>query len=157
MKIFDATAVIAFLSDMNYPEGLEQLSKYYEIIIPQGVADEITKSPGKEILQDFAKRKVVQIVNVDPEKVTQVQNENPQLHQGECEAIVCAQTYTGEKKICIVSDDSKARKIFQMLNFEWSERLLDIMKEKGIIDSYTHSSKIDKLKKSAFYSRGMKK
>ena len=157
MKIFDATAVIAFLSDMNYPEGLEQLSKYYEIIIPQGVADEITKSPGKEILQDFAKQKVVKIVNVDPEKVTQIQNENPQLHRGECEAIVYGQTYAGEKKICIVSDDSMARKLFQMLNFKWTERLLDIMREKGIIDSDTHSSKIDKLKKSAFYSRGMKK
>ncbi len=153
MKIFDATAVIAFLNDMSFPEGIEQLSKHCEIIIPQGVADEITKFPGKKILKGFADRKVVKIVKVDQEKVTQIQNEHPQLHAGECEAIVYAQEYSGKKKLCIVSDDSKARKIFLMLNFKWTERLLDIMKEKGIIDSNTHSSKIDKLQNSAFYSR----
>ena len=41
MKIFDATAIIAFLSEMECPEGLELLSEHYKLIIPQGVADEI--------------------------------------------------------------------------------------------------------------------
>ena len=156
MKIFDATAVIVFLNDMDYSEGITKLSKHYEIIIPEGIADEIKKSPGKEILQDLAKQKVVKIVKVDQSKVDRILNEHPQLHRGECEVIAFMHTYSGEKKACIVSDDSKARKIFQMLNFKWTERLLDIMKEKGIIDYETHSSKSDKLRNSAFYSRRRK-
>lgn len=156
MKIFDATAVIAFLVEMKCADSLEALSKHYEIIIPEGVADEIKKSPGKEILQNLEKHKVVKIVKVDQQIATQITNGHPQLHQGECEAIACAQTYRGEKKVCIVSDDSKARKIFQKLNFKWTERLLDIMKEKGIIDSEKYASKINLLQNSPFYSRSRK-
>ena len=156
MKIFDATAVIAFLSEMNYPEGLIELSKHYEIIIPEGVASEIHNSPGKETLQGLAQRRIVKIVKVDPQRTAQIQNESPQLHLGECEGIAYVQAYSGEKKICIVSDDSKARRIFPMLNFKWTERLLDIMKEKGIIDARTHASKMEKLQNSTFYSRSRK-
>jgi len=156
MKIFDATAIIAFLNDMDYPEGITELSKYYEIVIPEGVANEIKKSPGKEMLQDLAKHKAVKIIKVDQSKVNQILNEHPQLHRGECEAIAFMQMYSGEKKACIVSDDSKARKIFQKLNFKWTERLLDIMKERGIIDSDIHASISDKLQNSAFYSRRKK-
>jgi len=47
----------------------------------------------------------------------------------------------------------KARSFFQKLNFKWTERLLEIMKERGIIDEATHNSKIEKLEKSSFYSR----
>jgi predicted nucleic acid-binding protein len=157
MKIFDATAVIAFLSEMRYPEGLEALSEYYEIIIPAGVAAEITRSPGKEMLEDLAKREVVKIVEIDQQIISQVMSESPQLHQGECEAIAYAQAYTGEKKVCIVSDDSKARKIFQKLNFKWTERLLEIMMEKGLIDDSTYEAKTRKLQESPFYSKDKRK
>jgi predicted nucleic acid-binding protein len=156
MKIFDATAVIAFLVEMKCADSLEALAKHYEIIIPEGVAGEITKSPGKETLHDLAKHKVVNIVKVDQQRTNQIMSGHPQLHKGECEAISYAQTYRGEKKVCIVSDDSKARKIFQKLNFKWTERLLDIMKEKGIIDSEKHASKIRLLQNSPFYSRSRK-
>jgi len=157
MKIFDATAVIAFLSEMRCPDGLEKLSRHYEIIIPEGVVGEITRSPGKEVLQDLANRKVVKIVKVDQQATSKVMNAYPQLHLGECEVITYAQTYAGEKKTCIVSDDSKARKIFQKLNFKWTERLLDIMKEKGIIDPKEHEAKTKLLENSPFYSRNRKK
>ena len=56
MKIFDATAVIAFLSEMQCPEGLAKLSNNYEILIPKGVADEIKKPSGKKMLLDLVKR-----------------------------------------------------------------------------------------------------
>ena len=35
MKIFDATTVIAFLSEMDCPEGIVLLSKHHKIIIPE--------------------------------------------------------------------------------------------------------------------------
>jgi len=41
MKIFDATAVIAFLKDMDYSEGITKLSEHYEIVIPESVVDEM--------------------------------------------------------------------------------------------------------------------
>lgn len=153
MKIFDATTVIAFLSDMEYPEGITALSKYHEIIIPDGVAGEVKKSPGKEMLQDLVGRKVIKIVKVDPLKVERILNEHPQLHKGECEAISFMETYSRGRENCIVSDDLQARKIFPMFNFKWTENLLDIMRETGIIDDETHASKSNMLRNSAFFSR----
>ena len=58
MKIFDATAVIAFLNDMDYSEGIIKLSKHYEIVIPEGVVGEIKRSPRKEMLQDLISLKL---------------------------------------------------------------------------------------------------
>lgn len=156
MKIFDATAVIAFLSEMECPDSLVTLSKHYELIIPEGVAAEIKKQPGKGYLQNLAKRRVIQIVQVDQNLVKKIQNEHPQLHQGECEAIAYVESYSGSKKIYIISDDSKARKIFQKLNFKWTEQLLDIMKKKGLIDPSIYAEKMKKLANSPFYSRSKK-
>lgn len=151
MKIFDATAVIAFLFEMEYPEGLELLSKYYKLIIPQGVADEITKEPGKTRLAKLKEKKAISVVKVDNDLATKIKKSHPQLHSGECEAIAFA--LSTDHKNCVVSDDLKARSFFQKLNFKWTERLVEIMKEKGIIDDATHNSKIEKLEKSSFYSR----
>lgn len=157
MKIFDATAVIAFLSEMNCPDSMECLSKHYELIIPEGVASEIKKQPGKGHLQNLSKQGIVKIIRVDQNIVNRIQNEHPQLHQGECEAIAFVESYKGGKKACIVSDDTKARKIFQKLNFKWTERLLDIMKEKGMIDNSDYDKKREKLSESPFYSRSRAK
>ncbi len=155
MKIFDATAVIAFLFEMEYPEGLELLSKHYKLIIPQGVVDEITKEPGKTRLEKLEEKNVVNVVKVDHDLATKIQKSYPQLHSGECEAIAYA--LSTDHKNCVVSDDLKARSFFQKLNFKWTERLLEIMKERGIIDEATHNSKIEKLEKSPFYSRSQRR
>ena len=56
MKIFDATAAIAFLNNMDYSEGIIKLSKHYEIVIPESVVGEIKRLPGKEILQDLVRQ-----------------------------------------------------------------------------------------------------
>lgn len=151
MKIFDATAIIAFLSEMECPEGLELLSEHYKLIIPQGVADEITKEPGKTRLAKLKEKKVVSVVRVDEDLATKIQKSHPQLHSGECEAIAYA--LSTDHNNCIVSDDGKARNFFQKLNFKWTEKLLEIMKEKAIIDDATFNSKKEKLEKSSFYSR----
>ncbi|MEM3008185.1 MAG: hypothetical protein QXI71_04440 [Candidatus Bathyarchaeia archaeon] len=153
MKIFDATAIIAFLSEMNCPDSMEVLSKHYDLIVPEGVAAEIRKEPGKGHLRNLSRRGIVKIVQVDQSLVKKIQNEHPQLHNGECEAIAFVESYSGPKKICIVSDDYMAKKIFQKLNFKWTERLLDIMKEKGLIDPSRYDEKMAKLAESPFYSR----
>lgn len=152
MKIFDATAIIAFLSEMKCPESLYELSKYYKLIISEGVFKEIRKPPGKAILQDMINRKIIELVKVDIDKVTQIQNEYPQLHLGECEAITFAMLQKEQKNLYILSEDLKARKIFQNFNFSWTEQLLDVMKEKGIVNASIYKEKIDNLRKSPFYS-----
>lgn len=134
MKIFDATTIIAFLSEMDCPEGIITLSKHHKIIIPEAVAGEIKKSPGKERLRKLAEQKVVEIVKIDQTMVEQILREYPQLHKGECEAIAYMQSHFREKKDCIVSDDLKARKIFKTLNFQWTREMLDAMRAEGTID-----------------------
>ncbi len=85
------------------------------------------------------------IVKINQLRAEQILNEYPQLHKGECEAIAFMQDAGGESD-CIVSDDLKARKIFQMLNFKGTERWLDIMREEGMIDEETYVSKSFKLR-----------
>lgn len=153
MKIFDATAVIAFLSEMQCPEGLVKLSSNHKILIPKGVADEIKKPPGKEMLLDLHKQGVVKIVIVDQSMVSQMSKEYPQLHRGECEAVLLAQSQAGRKAACVVSDDSKARKIFHTLDFKWTEELLEIMRKRGMLDEHTYNIKNDRLQNSTFYCR----
>lgn len=45
IKIFDTAVPIAFLEEMEYPEGIARLAKDYRIIVPEGVASEVTKPP----------------------------------------------------------------------------------------------------------------
>lgn len=153
MKIFDATAVIAFLSEMQCPDSLQELSKYYQLLIPHGVYAEIQKPPGKQMLEMLIKKQTIQIVEVDQNKATQLQKLYPQLGRGECEAIVLAMSSNDPSNTCILSDDSKARKIFQSINFSWTEQLLDIMKTKNMIKSEMYQIKLKRLQKSHFYSR----
>ena len=153
MKVFDATALIAFLSEMDFPDGLVELSKHYSLFVPTGVACEIKKSPGKERLKKLVDDKVITIVSVPEDKVQRMVREYPQLHRGECEAIIWTSSQTTEKKICILSDDTKARKMFVSLNFKWSERLLDIMLEKKLISPDNYTQKKVKLSNSSFYGR----
>lgn len=151
MKILDATAVIAFLSEMKCPEAIIELSKRTKIIVPEGVAHEIVRPPGKETLLDLAKRGIVEIVKVDQATVCRILDEYPQLHRGECEAIALVQEHVGERHV--VSDDSRARKIFQTLNFMWTEELLDTMRKAGTISEDIYKIKHQRLQNSAFYSR----
>lgn len=153
MKILDATAVIAFLSEMQCPDGLIKLSHSCEILIPKGVADEIRRPPGKRMLRDLHDQGVVKIVIVDQAMVSQMSKEYPQLHRGECEAVLLAQLQADGKKACVVSDDSKARKVFYTLEFKWTEELLDIMRKKGMLDERTYNLKNSRLQNSAFYCR----
>lgn len=156
MKVFDATTLIAFLSDMMFPEGLEVLSKRYKLVVPQAVADEIKKAPGRQLLRNLAKKGVVRIESVDTKIVEQIEKENPQLHKGECEVIAFAQSFDGEDDVYLLSDDRLARNKFQNLNFKWTEELMNHMNARGIIDPATYDSKINELHHSPFYHSGRK-
>ena len=153
MKILDATAVIAFLDEMKCVDGIIKLSKHQDAIIPEGVADEIIKSPGREILQELISDHIVKIIYVDQLKVKQILNKYNQLHRGECEVIVFAQTCNNIKDMCIVSDDKKAKKIFNSLPFKRTSELLEIMNIKNIINNSEYKLKNKILDRSTFHSK----
>lgn len=158
MKVFDATSLIAFLSDMKFPEGLELLSKHYCIIVPEGVAAEIKKSPSKALFKGLVDKGMVQLTKVDPAASQQIQSENPQLHLGECEVIAFALARNpGQPTAYLLSDDKVARNKFPSLNFKWTEELLKHMEKKAIIDRGTYDKKINQLRSSSFYYRGRSK
>lgn len=136
---------------MQCPEALTKLANDCDILIPRGVADEIIRSPGKEMLQDLHRQGTVKIVEVDQTRVSQISKEYPQLHRGECEAVLLAQSSKSVEKTYVVSDDSKARKIFCMLDFKWTSELLIYMKENRILDEITYNAKNQILQKSPFY------
>lgn len=154
MKVFDATTVIAFLSEMQCPDSLQELSKYYQLLIPHGVYAEITKPPGKQMLDMLVKKQTIQIVEVDQNKAAQLQKEYPQLGRGECEAILLAMSSNDTSTTYILSDDLKARKIFQSFNFRWTQELLKFMKTKNMIKSEMYEIKLERLRKSNFFFRG---
>lgn len=153
MKILDASAIIAFLSEMNCPESLSKLAKYHRLLIPEGVYNEIKKPPGKHTLDRLVKEAAIKIVKPNPVDVIAIQNEHPQLHLGECEVIAFVLSYSGSEKIYILSDDLMARKKYPQFDFGWTEQLLDIMKERKWIESIIHKEKMKLLSQSPFYTR----
>lgn len=95
IKIFDTTVLIAFLEEMEYPEGIARLAKDYRIIVPEGVASEVTKPPGRCHFQRLVRQKSIDVVRLSGEEralVARIMNLHVQLHRGECEAIALAQT-----------------------------------------------------------------
>ena len=158
VKIFDATALIAFLSarEMDFPEGIEQLAKGYPLIAPAGVVGEITKPVQREKLDELIKHGVIKVIDADATAVEAITNNHPTLHRGESEAIAYAINCTGDEKVCILSDDLEARRRYPALRFTWTEELIGKMHEKSLIDGSTYTKLRDKLAKSTFYSRGKK-
>jgi predicted nucleic acid-binding protein len=142
---------------MKFPEGLKALSKHYKLIVPEAVSAEIKKSPGKELLRDMVRENIVTIEKVNLARTTQIQNEYPQLHTGECEVIAFAESRVGPEKVILLSDDRVARNKFPNLNFKWTEELMEHMKVKGIIDPNTYDKKLNELQKSPFYYKGRMK
>lgn len=153
-KILDASAVIAFLHDMSCPECVVELSKHCELFVPKEVADEVTKQPGKQRLQDLISGNVIKVVKTSVPKMAQLINHEFALGGGECAVIAAVLTRDALKDALVVSDDMKARKAFgRNISFMWTEELLDTMRDRGIISADVYASSARKLRNSSFYSR----
>lgn len=152
VKIFDATVLIAFLREMDCPDTVTALAKKYTIVVPEGVASEITKQPGKSRLQKLARQRSIKITKLTPKAqtlATRFMDDHPFLHKGESEAVALSKTEY--RRACIVSDDKRARRLFRMLKFEWTREILCIMQENGMISAEAHAEKIARLDASGFY------
>lgn len=152
VKILDATALIAFLGEMSYPEGIEALSKKYRLVVPEGVAQEIIRPPGARLFQNLVEQKSIDVVKLSGKaqaRAAGMAGTSAQLHRGEREAIALLETE--HPQACIVSDDKGARKRFKRLNFKWTREVLGIMEKDGMIDGGTRAEKIRLLDESGFY------
>lgn len=153
-KIFDTTAVIAFLHDMSCPECIVELSRHCEIFVPEEVADEVTKQPGRQRLQGLISGGVIKVVRADRAKMAQLAYDKPFLGSGERAAIAAVLARGALKGALVVSDDMRARRAFGGVRFAWTEEMLDAMMARGIIGRDTYNLRMSKLENSSFYSRG---
>ena len=152
VKIFDATVLIAFLHEMDCPDAVTGLAEKCTIVVPEGVASEITKQPGKGLLQKLVGQGSVKMAKLTPDAQAlsaRLMKDHPLLHRGESEAIALSKT---EYRLArIVSDDKKARNLFKTLKFEWTREILCMMQENGMISAEAHAEKIARLDGSGFY------
>ncbi len=138
---------------MECADSLEVLSKIESVVIPQEVVDEIIKEPEKSIIQKLIEDNKITKIVIDVNKRKMIENTNIGLHLGECACITHALDNSKSK---IISDDRKARKKFQNLNFVWTEELLEDMKENRMISDKKYTKKLELLDKSPFYSKRLK-
>lgn len=153
MKILDASSLIAFLWDLKWPDGIVRISARHEIVIPSGVASEVTRESAKAFLRDLIQNQVVRVVLCSPERVGTIRDENPQLGKGECEVLAFAETLTTAQRAYLVSDDKKARSKFPQYRWVWTEELLAYMRERALITQSDHRDLIGRLEASSFFSR----
>ncbi len=57
------------------------------------------------------------------------------------------------KPLYLVSDDHKARSMFPSFRFVWTEELIDYLRSRDLIGEALHTSLLDQLGRSTFYSR----
>jgi predicted nucleic acid-binding protein len=153
MKIFDATSLIAFLWEMDFPEGIESLSHRHDVVIPRAVANEITREASKAKLAQLVRGGAVLVRDCPASRVQVIREVNPQLGLGECEVLALREQMTSADQIYLVSDDRKARAKYPQYTWVWTEELLDYMSDRSLITSIKHRSLIERLTKSTFYSR----
>jgi predicted nucleic acid-binding protein len=153
MKIFDATSLIAFLWELDYPDGLRLLSSKHRIVVPGGVISEITRDRSKAALNALLAEGVLSEQSVPELEVDEIRALHPQLGRGECEVLaVAGKSHPSEPPI-LVCDDRGARSTFPMFRFVWTEELLDYMWRRGLIEETRHKMLLERLANSTFYSR----
>jgi predicted nucleic acid-binding protein len=153
MKVLDATSAIAFLGELDYPDGLRLISGRHEIVVPSGVVAEIQRARSRGNLNLLIEEKVIRVVEPNPESVRHIRDENPALGQGECEVLAITADRVGDPTVFVISDDRGARSKYPARNYVWTEELIDYMEARGLIDPARHGSLLAQLERSGFYSR----
>ena len=153
MKIFDATSLIAFLWELDYPEGLRLLSLRHRIVVPSGVVSEVTRDRSRASLRALLAAGVIAEQAITESEVEKIRALHPQLGRGECEVLAIAENTDSKEPPVLVCDDKVARSKFPNLRFVWTEELLDYMQRRGLIEEGQHKVLLERLAKSTFYSR----
>ncbi len=134
--------LIKLLSKMKCRNGIFNLSQFYDLVVPQGVVNEVQSQPGRKILDDLILHKIIRKEDVEQDKVKQIKNDY-KLDHGESECVAYAQSKRNQYgEICIICDENRPRKKFcDELCFETTTDLINIMKELGAINDFEHKIK----------------
>ena len=152
MKILDSTVLIAFLSEMDYPEGLRVLSLRHRLVIPQEVRNEIRRPPSSVRLQALIDEGVISVRAVNPSRLKALRDRFVDLGPGECACIVLYEGKADECVALVVTDDKAVRKRLPGCRYVWTRQLVRYMLQRGLIDAQRSEALMGRLAASTFYS-----
>ena len=154
MKILDATVLIAFLREMDYPEGLRSLSQRHRLVVPRAVVLEVCKPPAAQRLKQLI-GELVLVEERPPEgEVQRLRDQFIDLGPGEVECVALALDAAASETNYVVTDDRAVRRRFPQIRFVWTEELLRYMVSRRLLDGVRVEGLLSKLSKSTFYSKG---
>lgn len=151
MKILDSTVLIAFLREMDYPEGLRTLSSAHKLLVPKAVVGEVRKPPASTRMMDLITQGILCPRDVSAERVQALRNGFLDLGQGECECVALWETVEERKSTKIVTDDKRIRKRLPGFPYVWTQELLDYMVRRRLIDGQAAKGLLGRLAASSFY------
>ena len=155
--ILDASAIIAFYSEMHEPQLLHELTNYgYKLLAPVAVANEISKGrkPTWSILKRAIRDGKITIANkFSSSELLTFKKRFPDLDEGEIQVLILGAKMKkrGSEYICVF-DEGPARKIAtrHQIAKKGTIGLLDVLNDLGIIDKKKRETLLNVLKHSKF-------
>ncbi len=152
MKVLDATVLIAFLHEMDFPEGLRILARAYRLIVPRGVVAEIRKPPASDRLDRLIRDRVITVMSAPAERVVSLGEAFIELGAGERECVSLFESLPRTEGDRLVTDDSRIRKRVPGSHYVWTQELLRYMCRRGLLDAESTQGLLRRLESSTFYS-----
>ena len=155
--VLDASAIIAFYSEICKPQILHELAEKGHILIaPVAVVNEISKGRKATWLtleKAIEDKKITVEKNFSQTELQLVRNRYPNLHDGEIQVLIVGTKL--KKKDCeykCIIDESPARKIAKRnrIALTGTYGLLDVLKDLGIIEEQQKENFLNKLEHSKF-------
>lgn len=155
--ILDASAIIAFYSEMREPQLLHELTNYgYHLIAPVAVVNEISKGRKhtRSILNKAIEDGKISICNeFSPSEILAFKRRFPNLAEGEIQVLILGvRMKKRETSYLCVLDEGPARKIATQHKIakKGTIGLLDVLNDLGIIDNSKRKNLLNVLKHSRF-------
>ncbi len=152
MKVLDATVLIAFLCEMDFPEGLRILSRAHRLLVPPGVVAEVKRPPASHRIQKLISEEVLTVMNPPSERVAALGEAFLELGRGERECVSLLESLPRTADPRLVTDDLRVRVRVPGSHYVWTQELLRYMGRKGLLDASSTQALLTKLEGSTFYS-----
>jgi predicted nucleic acid-binding protein len=155
--VLDASAIIAFYSEICKPQILHELTeKGHVLIVPTAVVTEISKgrkSTWSTLEKAIEEKKITVETDFSQTELQLVRNRYPNLHDGEIQVLIVGiklKKKAAEYK-CII-DESPARKIAKrnQIAITGTYGLLDVLNDLGVIEERQKENFLNKLEHSKF-------
>jgi predicted nucleic acid-binding protein len=153
MKVLDSTTLIAFLREMDFPEGLERLSKIHQLLVPHAVAVEIKKPPASTRMDELVRTGILIVREAPRQRVESLMHKFIELGPGECECVALWETVEHGVSARIVTDDKRIRIRVPGAQYVWTQELIHYMVLQGLLEDRAAEEFLGRLAASSFYYR----